>query len=263
MFVNTYALYYREYGQPSDSRPALVFLHGLFGSSVNWHGIVRQLQDRYRVICPDLRNHGRSPHAASMDYPAMSGDVLRLLDQLQLEQVAVIGHSMGAKVAMWLALQHPERVDRLLAADMAPVRYANRFATIISALQALDTGRLNSRAEAQTRLLDRLGNPALVNYLLQNLAFRDDRYYWRINLEVVSEQIHTLMDFPPLSGQQQFPGPACFVYAERSDYVDQTAMQRIMALFPHARMRMMAATGHWLYAEKPEEFMQILMECLR
>jgi pimeloyl-ACP methyl ester carboxylesterase len=196
-----------------------------------------------------------------MDYPAMTEDVLRLLDQLQLEQVAVIGHSMGAKVAMWLALQHPERVDRLLAADMAPVCYANRFATIISALRALDTTGLNSRA--QTRLLDALENLVLVNYLLQNLAFWDNGYYWRINLEVVSEQIHTLLDFSPLSGQQQFPGPACFVFAERSDYVDQTAMQRMRVLFPHARMRMMAATGHWLYAEKPEEFMQILRECLR
>lgn len=131
-------LYYREYGTYSDQRPTLILLHGLLGSSSNWHGIARQLEAGHHIIVPDLRNHGRSPHADDVGYPAHVADLLELLDEHGLDSVQLVGHSMGGKVAMQLALEQPQRVSALAVVDIAPVTYPNRFQTIYSAMTSLD-----------------------------------------------------------------------------------------------------------------------------
>jgi pimeloyl-ACP methyl ester carboxylesterase len=248
-------LHYRQFGEP-DATP-LMLLHGLFGSSANWLGIARQLQDRYRLILPDLRNHGRSPHATPMDYPAMAGDILALLERLELPFCHLVGHSMGGKVGMWLALTRAERVGRLVVADVAPVSYAHRFETIFGGLQAIDLARLPDRRTADRQLAEFVESHQVRAYLLQNLIKRDRTWAWRFNLPLLEREIATLAGFPELQGRS-FPGDALFLYGGNSSYVQADAFAAIRAGFPFARLRALAGAGHWVYADQPEAFIQNL-----
>ncbi len=252
-------LYYREVGDTAN--PPLCLLHGLFGSSGNWMGIVRQLQDEFRLIVPDLRNHGRSPHREPMDYPTMAGDVLALLDELQLPSVNLLGHSMGGKTAMWVALTSPERIDKLVVADIAPVRYANRFEAIFQGLTQLPLERIDNREDADRCLAGRVSESGVRDYLLQNLVKQASGWSWRCNLPVLNRAITTLSGFPEMESRV-FPGEALFIHGDRSNYVDEAARKVIKRRFPHYRERLLHEAGHWLYAEQPQVFAQALRRFL-
>jgi pimeloyl-ACP methyl ester carboxylesterase len=144
-----------------------------------------------------------------------------------------------------------------MAVDMAPVRYQHGFDGLFSALQAVDLGTLASRSDAEAMLVERLGDRALAQYLLQNLGLQDGRYYWRMNLRALVREIDSILDFPA-PGDRRFPGKAWFVYGGQSDYVTPAYNRVITELFPHARLRMLAGAGHWVYAEKPEEFLTVV-----
>ncbi|MGD8588949.1 MAG: alpha/beta fold hydrolase [Chromatiales bacterium] len=251
----TLELHVRQFGE-ARAKP-LLLLHGLFGSSVNWLGIVRRLQDRYRLIVPDLRNHGRSPHGERMDYPVMAADISRLLERLELQSCDLIGHSMGGKVAMWLALTQPDQVGRLVVADVAPVDYAHRFESIFSGLQAIDLIGLADRQAADRQLSAYVEDRQIRGYLLQNLVKQSDGWVWRLNLPVLKREIAILASFPPLDGKS-FPGDALFIYGGNSDYVQGDYFPAIRSSFPFARMRSLAGAGHWVYADQPEGFIQAL-----
>lgn len=253
-------LHYREYGEPEH--PPVLLLHGLFGVSSNWMGVVKLLQADYRLILPDLRNHGRSPHHAKMDYPAMAGDLLALLDRLQLHSATLLGHSMGGKAAMWLALQQPERVERLVVADIAPVSYPSRFEQIFQGLEALPLAELTGRESADRHLARWISSRPLRQYLLQNLVKRPQGWQWRFNLPALSRSIESLARFPLAEGLS-FAGEALFLHGERSDYVRPEHREEIDRLFPHARQRMLPKAGHWLYAEQPEAFSRVVKGFLR
>jgi esterase len=253
-------LYYREAGDAAN--PPLCLLHGLFGSSGNWMGIVRQLQDDFYLIVPDLRNHGRSPHREPMDYPAMAEDVLALLDQLELPSVNLLGHSMGGKTAMWAALTSPERIDKLVVADIAPVRYTNRFVAIFQGLTQLPLEQIDNREDADRYLADRVPEPGVRDYLLQNLVKQASGWTWRCNLPVLNRAIATLSDFPEMASRV-FPGEALFIHGDRSSYVDEAARKVIKQRFPHYRERLLHGAGHWLYAEQPQAFAQALCRFLK
>jgi pimeloyl-ACP methyl ester carboxylesterase len=228
-------------------------VHGLFGSSGNWMGVAKRLQADYRLILPDLRNHGRSPHHPSMDFPAMAADLLALLDRLEIESASLVGHSMGGKASMWLALTQPERVARLVAADIAPVSYHNRFKTIFQGLKALPLEQVPGRGAADRMLSSWVPERAVRQYLLQNLVKRSGGWQWRLNLPVLEACIGTLTDFPARDGMS-YAGEVLFLYGERSDYVLPEYRERILSLFPLARLRMLAQAGHWIYAEQLEAF---------
>lgn len=245
------ALHYREYGKAGG--PVVMLLHGLFGNAGNWQGVVKYLQDDYRLILPDLRNHGRSPHATVMDYPSLAADLLALMDSLQLESATLIGHSMGGKSAMWLALNHPERVERLVVADIAPVSYPRRFEQIFQGLSEVPLEGLAGREAADLSLSRRVSERAVRQYLLQNLVKGPDGWHWRFNLPVLKDAVMQLAGFP-LADDLSFAGEVLFLYGERSDYVLPEYRDRIVSLFPHARLRMLNGAGHWLYAEQPEAF---------
>jgi pimeloyl-ACP methyl ester carboxylesterase len=248
-------LHVRQFGAPAAT--PLLLLHGLFGSSANWLGIVRRLQESYRLIVPDLRNHGRSPHSRHMDYPVMAKDVLRLMERLELPPCHLVGHSMGGKVAMWLALTQPDRVGRLVVADVAPVNYAHRFEAIFDGLQAIDLAQLPDRQTANRQLANSVGNRQVRGYLLQNLVKRDDGWAWRLNLPVLEREIATLAGFPGLDGRS-FPGDVLFIYGGNSAYVQAEHFPAIRAAFPFARLRALAGAGHWIYADQPEGFVRVL-----
>ena len=254
------SLYFRELGD--RDKPALCLLHGLFGSSANWMGIVKQLENEYRMIVPDLRNHGRSVHRDEMDYPAMAQDLIALIDHLELSSVYLLGHSMGGKTAMWTALTWPERIDKLIVADIAPVTYGDRFAAIFQGLAGLPLAQLRGREEAGRHLSRWVPERGVRDYLLQNLVRQGEHWAWRFNLPVLQGAMPTLSAFPD-PGQQVYPGDVLFLHGERSDYVTDDVQRDIQVLFPHYRRRMLNGTGHWLYAEQPLPFAQAVRGFLK
>ncbi|MEN8178929.1 MAG: alpha/beta fold hydrolase [Pseudomonadota bacterium] len=253
-------LHYRESGDP-EGQP-LILLHGLFGSSANWMGIARRLESDWRIIIPDLRNHGRSPHADSMSYPRMAEDLVALMDRLEISTTNLVGHSMGGKLAMVLAVQNGERVNKLVVADAAPVGYAHRFDAIFSGLQAIRLDLLTSRQEAEQILAESVASNETRQYLLQNLAKQSGAWSWRFNLAALASEIETIAGFPELAGQS-FPGDVLFIYGGNSSYVQAEYLPAIREVFPFARMRMLAGAGHWVYAEQPEQFTQAMKTFLK
>lgn len=252
------SLYHRSYGSPELGKPPLIFLHGFLGSCANWHSIARRLESKYWVVVPDLRNHGRSPHAAEIGYQAMASDVSALLDHLHAREAVLIGHSMGAKVAMWLALDQPERVSRLVSVDMAPATYPHRFENVIKAVLAVEATPVESRAEADALMGTFLRNQRLRQYLLQNLVLEQGRWGWRFNREGLLSRLEEVFGFPLPASGREFPGPSLFIYGTASDYVGQAQMPQILRLFPLARMRPIAGAGHWVYSDQTEGFLEAL-----
>ncbi|MDZ7752412.1 MAG: alpha/beta fold hydrolase [Gammaproteobacteria bacterium] len=253
-------LYHRSYG---DDGPALVLLHGVFGSSVNWQTIAKALAADRRVVAVDLRNHGRSPHASSMTYADMVADLLELFRNLDLERPSVLGHSMGGKVAMALALDRGAAVDRLVVADMAPVANTFRPSGILAALRGLDLAALNSRADADAALAEAIPERRIRAFLLQNLVRDDDGFRWRVNLDALDRHDRELADFPAPYRDATFAGPTLFLRGEHSDYVLPEHEQAIHRLFPAARIHTLEDTGHWLHAEAPERFAHVVQEFLK
>jgi pimeloyl-ACP methyl ester carboxylesterase len=214
------------------------------------------------VLVPDLRNHGRSPHSDAVGYPQMAGDVARLLDRLGWGPVTLIGHSMGAKVAMWWALHAPEQVERLVAVDMAPAPYQDRFQRIFAALESVPLAQIANRADAEAHLAGLVDTPAVRQFLLQNLAVEQGRWFWRVNLAGLRRGMAQLLDFPEPPPGRQFTGPALFLYGGRSDYLSPLHETAIRRLFPYARRRSVPGAGHWVYAEQPEAFLRALQSFL-
>ncbi len=256
-------LHYREYGTPNGQPPPVVMLHGLLGSSGNWQLIAKRLvEEGHYCLVPDLRNHGRSPHDEAMDYPLMAGDLLRLLDDQEWDSATLVGHSMGAKVAMWMALSYPQRVAQLVSADMVPGLSHNRFSPIFDAMLSLNLSTLQSRQQADDWLATSLDNPLLRQYLLQNLVREEETWRWRVNLRVLDSCLNKLLDFPEVEPGRQFQGETLFLYGGESDYVTDTAAPRIRELFPYHRLRAIPGAGHWVYSDQPEVFASALLNFL-
>ncbi|MGD2119197.1 MAG: alpha/beta fold hydrolase [Chromatiales bacterium] len=253
-------LYYRELSPDSSGEP-LLMLHGLLGSSANWQTVARAFTDRYPVILPDLRNHGRSPHADSCSYADMTQDVLHLMDELGLARVNLVGHSMGGKLAMWLALQHPERVEKLLVADIAPVHYhSQRFDHIFRAMSQIDMHGLESRQQADDQMAQSIPEAPVRAYLLQNLLRKDNNWHWRINLPALQAGMDQISGFPET--EEFFSGKTLFLKGEHSDYIQPDYTDVMHRLFPQMSLAVIYGAGHWLYAEQPQQFIEQLQRLL-
>ena len=249
-------LHFREYGAGDP----VIILHGLYGSSANWGSVARALAGRHRLILPDLRNHGDSPHRPGMSYEAMAADVVELMDGLGLDAPALVGHSMGGKVVMTLALQRPHRVRRLCVVDIAPVSYPPHLDDILAALEGVDLARTTSRAEADRQLAGRVDSPMVRAFLLQSLGCHDGRCRWRLNLPALRAGFGQLIDFPALAGS--YGGPALFLAGERSDYVTEGHLPAIQARFPAATVERVAGAGHWVHVDAPDVTIDLLREFL-
>lgn len=246
----------RLHFQASGEGLPVVLLHGLFGSGSNWRRQARELAKRYRVLLPDLRNHGRSPHAPSMDYQAMADDVTGLLDAEALDKIALVGHSMGGKVAMTLALTRPERVAALVVADIAPVAYGPHLRGYVDAMRELHPAAIGSRTEADQALASSVAEPMVRQFLLTNLEHRTEGYRWRIPLDILAGQMPLIEGFPELTAN--FSGPTLFIHGGRSHYVTQARHEIIRRLFPHTELECIPQAGHWLHVEAPEQFAERL-----
>lgn len=244
-----------------QGRP-IVILHGLFGSSDNWLGVAPKLAEHFQLFLLDLRNHGQSPHSAAMNYPVMAADVVRFFETHRLTDAAVIGHSMGGKVAMQLALSHPDRVKSLVVVDMAPRAYAAAHDGIISALLALDLSRYQTRTQIEETLAPAIPNGVVRRFLLKNLG-RDDvgGLRWKINLRGVAENYPRLGE--AVTAAAPFVKPALFLRGGRSDFIRADDEPMIRALFPQAEIQTIAAAAHWVHADAPEEFIRRTLDFLQ
>lgn len=234
---------------PGTDAPPLLIAHGLYGSARNWGVIAKRLSDARQVIAVDLRNHGQSPWTETHGYPEMADDLAEVIAAAG-GRADVLGHSMGGKAAMMLALRHPDLVRRLIVADIAPAAYTHSQLPFIEAMRAVDLDRVQRRADAEEQLAALGVEPALQSFFTQSLDLTERR--WRLNLDGLAREMPKIMDFPRTDAR--FDGPALFLSGAASDYVRPEHRPAIRALFPKARFAKIPGAGHWLHAEKPREF---------
>lgn len=239
-----------------EAQRRVVFLHGLFGRGRNFTRIAAGLEPEAQSLLVDLPNHGTSAWTETFDFPQIADLVADHLRQdfAAAGPVDVVGHSMGGKVAMVLALRHPELVRRLVVLDISPVAGSARgeFQHLLDALTGVDLGAVERRSDADDALREQIPHDGVRGFLLQNLKRSADGFAWEPNLRLLRAELDTIMGFPELGGAQ-FTGPVLWVGGERSDYVrdeDETAMR---ALFPRTVRMTMRGAGHWVHSEKPEE----------
>jgi pimeloyl-ACP methyl ester carboxylesterase len=247
----TVELAHDDYG---ESGAPLVILHGLLGSARNWTAIARQLGTTHRAFVLDLRNHGRSPWADDMSFDAMADDVGAFIERHAPGPATVIGHSLGGKVAMRLALLRPELVERLIVVDVAPVAYRHSFTGYIEALRGVDLAGLARRADADRALQEAVPETGVRSFLLQNLVQDGGGFRWRVNLAALDDNMGLLMGFPAVQGLA-YPGPTLFVAGGRSSYLGSEHRPLIARLFPTAEQVAIEEAGHWVHAERPADFL--------
>ncbi|WP_445679753.1 alpha/beta fold hydrolase [Radicibacter daui] len=251
----TVELVYDETGEQAEGQVPLVILHGLLGQGRNWGSLSRRFGQGRRVLAVDLRNHGRSPWTDEHDYQLMAADLARLIETKLGGKADVLGHSMGGKASMVLALTRPELVRRLLVLDVAPVAYNHGdFIRYIEAMQAanLETER---RSDIGDALMEAAPEEAIRAFLLSNLARGPEGFSWQPNLEALRTNMASILDWPAgaLAGKQ-YQGPAFFLSGARSSYVKEASHPAIRALFPAARFHAIEGAGHWVHADNPGEF---------
>ena len=239
----------------------LIVLHGLLGSHQNLLPACRTFAQHFHVFALDQRNHGHSPHHAEMNYEVMAQDVVEFMDAHQLDSAHVLGHSMGGKTAMQLALHHPNRVNKLVVVDMSPRAARPRFDKLLQALGELPVEKLKTRQEADEALAPNVADRSLRQFLLKNLAPNEHGgYRWRNNLTAINASYHRLRE--AMDSAIPFTGDALFLLGGDSDYVGEADKAEIYRLFPSAQFASIAGAGHWVHADKPGEFAEVVLRFL-
>ena len=246
-------------GETSDQPPVLL-AHGLFGSGKNLGGLARRLAATRRVVSVDMRNHGDSPQDPDHSYPALARDLAEVIEA-QGGQADVLGHSMGGKAAMMLALTHPALVRRLVVLDIAPYGYDHSQTDLIDAMEALDLSGLRLRSEADARLARQVAEPGVRAFLLQSLDLKSDPPRWKLNLPALRDQMPLLVGWPE-APKASFTGPALFLAGALSDYCGPPQIAAIKDYFPQADIRVIPGAGHWLHADRPAEVADLITEFL-
>ncbi len=249
------------YSQSRGQGPAVILLHGLFGMGDNLLMLARALSSDFQLHTLDLRNHGRSPWMNSMSFDEMAADVLAFMDQQGIVAADCVGHSLGGKVAMQLALNAPNRVRRLVVADIAPVDYASDHDQVFAALRQIDLSGVTSRGDVNKLLANYLEDEGVKQFLLKSL-YRNENgdFAWRMNVDVLYQCYEQLRQ--GFTTRQQFNGPTLFIKGENSSYIQQQHQAAIERLFPNFQFKVIQGTGHWLHAEKPAVFNRLVQRFL-
>ncbi|MRI31919.1 alpha/beta hydrolase [Endozoicomonas sp. OPT23] len=230
----------------------LISVHGLFGSQENLGAINRQLAEEFTVHGIDVRNHGRSPHSDEMNYALMAGDIIEYMNAQGIEKAHLLGHSMGGKIVMKVALDYPDRIEKLAVMDIAPVKYkVRRHDDVFAGLHAVKLDQLEKRVDADKAISQYVEELAIRSFLLKNL-YRNDQggYSWRMNLQAIHEHYLEILDGQSADGA--FAGHTLFLKGGNSDYILPEHREEVLRHFPKASLREIADTGHWLHAEKPD-----------
>ncbi len=246
-------LFFRKTG----SGVPLVILHGLFGTSNNWNSLAKLLSDSFAVYALDLRNHGHSPHDPVHTYPAMAGDVVEFLKQESLPSVYLLGHSMGGKAAMEVALSFPALVQKLIIVDMSPGEHPLQHEGILRSLESVRLPEFSSRAAIDLFLRTRIPDDRVRAFLLTNLRRAGNgAFHWMMNLEAIEKNKQAIA--APLEGGRRYPGATLFIRAEHSAYIREEQWPLIVSLFPHAQLETVTGSGHWVHADAPEAFLAVV-----
>jgi pimeloyl-ACP methyl ester carboxylesterase len=229
--------------------PPVLIVHGLYGSARNWGVIAKRLSDRGPVLAVDMRNHGDSFWSDSHSYEDMANDLAQVIEA-QGAPMDVVGHSMGGKAAMVLALTRPDLVSRLLVADIAPVTYSHSQMQFIEAMRSVDLSSVEKRSDASAQLAKHIEDLTLQAFFTQSLDLKAKR--WKLNLDTLANEMPKILGFPDVSGA--YEKPTLFLTGANSDYVTPEHRPKTRTLFPRARFAKIPNAGHWLHADKPRDF---------
>lgn len=250
-------------GDTSGQGSTVAFCHGLFGQGKNWTQIAKALSAEHRVLLLDMPNHGRSPWTETFDYVELAD-----LVATQLEPhgpVALVGHSMGGKIAMCLALRRPDLVERLAVVDVAPVAYASgrEFVGYIETMRSMDLSAIERRDQAEEALREAVPNRVVRSFLLQNLCRTDDGWHWQVNLDMLGEHMDGLTGWPAEAlGDASYDGPVLWVGGADSDYISDEHAVEMDRRFPRNRRVLIKGAGHWVHSEQPEVFLEVMRRFL-
>jgi esterase len=252
-------LHYTVYG--SESLPALVVLHGLLGSSDNWHSFGKIFSERFQTFIPDARNHGRSPHIEVFNYRAMAEDVREFLQQQNLSSASLLGHSMGGKTAALTALHYSELVDKLVVVDIAPRLYQAHHDPIFDALVSLDVSTYKFRKDIDKVLSKKVPEAPVRQFLMKNLIRGDSgQFQWKMNLEVIKKNYAQINE--ELPNDRTFGKPTLFIKGENSNYIQMDDLPMIRQLFPQAELALVKNATHWVHMDAPKEFIEKVLDFL-
>lgn len=249
-------LAYREYG---TGQP-LIILHGLFGQSDNWNTLAKQFSEKgFRVFTVDLRNHGLSPHSEEWNYQVMADDIKQFIDDHKLERPIIIGHSMGGKVTLFFEAKYPGVADKLIIADISPRAYEPHHNEVLAALNAVDFSIIKTRKEAEAKLGEYIKDFGTKQFLLKNIYWKDSDNNvmdWRFNLKVITEKYNTIsVEAPHFTSEV----PCLVIRGGKSHYVTETDLHDFKLRFPNFKLETINDAGHWVHAEKPKEFFEVVM----
>lgn len=249
-----------NYKKLGEGEP-LIILHGLFGMLDNWFTLGKRFAENFTVYLIDLRNHGQSPHSGMWNYRAMSDDLFEFFKEHQISNANLIGHSMGGKAGMFFAVEHNNRLNKLVVVDIAPKNYPVHHNDILTALLSVNIENLKSRNEADEALSKYIPDFSTKQFLLKNLARKENdntKFEWKFNLPVIAKNIHEV-------GEEIKQGaaiPTLFIRAEKSHYITDADEKQIKVLYPNSES-ISIDSGHWVHAEKPEEFYNAAMQFLK
>jgi pimeloyl-ACP methyl ester carboxylesterase len=252
-------LFFREFG---EGMPVII-LHGLFGQSDNWVTVGRRIADQFHVFIPDQRNHGQSPHTSIHSFPAMADDLAEFIEDHQIENPVLIGHSMGGKVAMTYALENPGKVRKLVIVDISPRKYPERVThtEVITQMLSIDLEKITTRTEVEKILESRITDTRVRMFILKNLYYKlPGKLAWRLNLETINQSMDLLFD--GIQSESKYNGPTLFIRGGKSDYVLDSDIPLITGLFPEAVIKTISGASHWIHADAPEELCFLLSSFL-
>ncbi len=238
--------------------PDIIVMHGLFGMLDNWKSLSKRMAEKYRVHLLDLRNHGHSPQSEDWNYEVMADDVREYLEDNQIQRAEILGHSMGGKVAMCLAVRFPERLSRLIVVDISPRYYEVHHQVYLDAMNSLDLSVVKSRNEAEEHLHQSIPEFSIRQFLLKNLYWKEKgQLAWRFNLSVITDQIENVGEALPYDAV--YEGPTLFVAGGDSDYIGAGDLSLIHEHFPDSEVEIVNGAGHWVYAQKPNELLELVL----
>ena len=238
----------------------LIILHGLLGSLDNWQSLALRFSNNRRVITVDQRNHGKSPHDDGFSYPLMADDLKELMDDLNISKAILLGHSMGGKTVMQFALSHPDRVQNIIVADMNPSSSIAQHQKIFEGLTSINIKTLQTRGAADEHLAQFVSDPGVRQFLLKNLDRNKNGFEWKVNLEAITNNYLNILK--GVGQDQMFTSEILFIRGGKSNYILDPDIDDILEIFPLAKLETIDDAGHWLHAEKPNDFFQIVDQYL-
>ncbi len=250
-------LFFRKYGIGDP----LIVLHGLFGTSDNWNTLAKKYGEHFTTYTVDLRNHGRSSHDDIWNYEVMAEDVAELMTHENISSAHIMGHSMGGKVAMFMAGKFARKLNKLIISDIGPKHYAPHHDDTLGALNGLDLDQIKTRKEAEAYMETKISEFSTRQFLLKSLYWNEEKLAWRFNLPVITREIENVGI--ELEKDIFFEGPTLFIRGSKSKYILDADIDNILEHFPNSRLTTIENAGHWIHADKPMEYFQATLDFLK